>query len=103
MTGPEPGQADGWRGRAERWLRLETRWNRWWRSGILETGRTVRGIDVVVSTMSPFQSARPAGRLAGELGVPWVADLRDPWALDEMQVYETGSTVTSTSAGWGST
>jgi glycosyltransferase involved in cell wall biosynthesis len=90
VPGPEPAKAGGWRGRAERWLRLETQWNRWWRSGVLERGRTVREIEVVLATMSPFQSAGPAGRLARDLGVPWVADLRDPWALDEMQVYETG-------------
>ena len=29
-------------------------------------------------------------RLSRELGRPWVADLGDPWALDEMMVYPTG-------------
>jgi glycosyltransferase involved in cell wall biosynthesis len=90
VAGPEPGSADGWRGRAERWLRLETAWNRWWRRELVETGQRIRSIDVVLATMSPFQSATPAAALARRLGVPWVADLRDPWALDEMQVYETG-------------
>jgi glycosyltransferase involved in cell wall biosynthesis len=28
--------------------------------------------------------------LGRRLGVPWVADLRDPWALDEMQIYPSG-------------
>jgi glycosyltransferase involved in cell wall biosynthesis len=37
--------------------------------------------------MSPFETGSAAARLAAELGKPWVADLRDPWALDEMQVY----------------
>jgi glycosyltransferase involved in cell wall biosynthesis len=37
--------------------------------------------------MSPFESGAAAARIAARLGVPWVADLRDPWALDEMQAY----------------
>jgi glycosyltransferase involved in cell wall biosynthesis len=39
--------------------------------------------------MSPFESAAAAAELARRLAVPWIADLRDPWALDEMQVYPT--------------
>jgi glycosyltransferase involved in cell wall biosynthesis len=39
--------------------------------------------------MSPFESAGSAAELARALGRPWVADLRDPWALDEMMVYPT--------------
>jgi len=39
--------------------------------------------------MSPFNSAVVAGRLAEKFRVPWVADLGDPWALDEMMVYPT--------------
>ena len=89
IHGTEPGAAAGWRGRAERWLRLETAWNRWWRRGIVERGSSIPHVDVILATMSPFQSATPAAVLAQRLGVPWVADLRDPWALDEMQVYET--------------
>jgi glycosyltransferase involved in cell wall biosynthesis len=46
-------------------------------------------IDVVLATMSPFETSLAASRLAQRLGVPWVADLRDPWALDEMIVYPT--------------
>jgi glycosyltransferase involved in cell wall biosynthesis len=39
--------------------------------------------------MSPFESGEAAAKLAGKLQKPWVADLRDPWALDEMAVYPT--------------
>jgi glycosyltransferase involved in cell wall biosynthesis len=39
--------------------------------------------------MSPFESGLAAAELGRRLGKPWVADLRDPWALDEMQVYTT--------------
>lgn len=89
VPGPEPGGSDGWRGRRERWLRQETPWTRWWIDGAIAAGSQARDIDVVLATMSPFQSTRVADALARRLGVPWVADLRDPWALDEMQVYET--------------
>jgi glycosyltransferase involved in cell wall biosynthesis len=44
-------------------------------------------VDAVLATMSPFSTSRAAARVAARLGVPWVADLRDPWALDEMIVY----------------
>jgi glycosyltransferase involved in cell wall biosynthesis len=37
--------------------------------------------------MSPFQDARVAGNISRQLCIPWVADLRDPWALDEFHVY----------------
>jgi glycosyltransferase involved in cell wall biosynthesis len=47
----------------------------------------VSPVDVVLATMSPFDSCAAAERLARHHGVPWVADLRDPWALDEMRVY----------------
>jgi glycosyltransferase involved in cell wall biosynthesis len=39
--------------------------------------------------MSPYSSADAAVRLARGLDRPWVADLRDPWALDEMMLYPT--------------
>jgi hypothetical protein len=84
---PEPREADGWHGRAERWLRLRSAWSRWWIEGATAVGRRVPKIDVVLATMSPFQSAEVAASLSQALGAPWVADLRDPWALDEMHVY----------------
>ena len=39
--------------------------------------------------MSPWESGEAAARVAGELGRPWVADLRDPWALDEVMLFPT--------------
>jgi hypothetical protein len=39
--------------------------------------------------MSPFSSAVVASRIAEKLRLPWIADLGDPWALDEMMVYPT--------------
>jgi glycosyltransferase involved in cell wall biosynthesis len=87
LDGPEPAASGGWQARRERWLRADTRWARWWTEGAVEAGRGLRGISLVYATMSPFESGRAAARLAAQLGVPWVADLRDPWALDEMQVF----------------
>ncbi|TAE75323.1 MAG: hypothetical protein EAZ65_07050 [Verrucomicrobia bacterium] len=45
--------------------------------------------DLIFATMSPFDTAPGAAELAAEFGIPWVADLRDPWALDEWQIYPT--------------
>ncbi len=41
----------------------------------------------ILVTMSPFDDALIAAELARKYNLPWVADLRDPWALDEFQVY----------------
>jgi glycosyltransferase involved in cell wall biosynthesis len=88
---PEPLPSSAWRKRAERWLGVEERWARWWAHGLLETGRQATGdVDLIYAWMSPFETAAPAGRLARELRRPWVADLGDPWALDEMFVYPSG-------------
>ncbi|HEV3403788.1 MAG TPA: hypothetical protein VG073_05830, partial [Gaiellaceae bacterium] len=81
--GPEPDARTGWPGRAERWFGLERPWSRWWVEAAVAAGReAAAGCDVIFATMSPFESAEVAARLALETGKPWVADLRDPWALD---------------------
>jgi glycosyltransferase involved in cell wall biosynthesis len=87
---PEPAaESTRWRGRLERWLRLPTAWSEWWVRGAIETARAAGPVDLVFTSMSPFESTRVAATVAAERGVPWVADLRDPWALDEMRVYPT--------------
>jgi glycosyltransferase involved in cell wall biosynthesis len=90
--GPEPRRRKGWPARAARWLRLRPPFSRWWVEAALEAGRraaTDVDVDVVYASMSPFETAEAAARLARELGKPWVADLRDPWALDDWLVYPT--------------
>jgi glycosyltransferase involved in cell wall biosynthesis len=65
---------------------------RWWVEGAIRTAIDVDNgsdIDVVYASMSPFESGRTAAVLAARFGVPWIADLRDPWALDEMREYPT--------------
>ena len=77
-----------WRGRAERWLGLRSPFARWWTPALVDTATsTADDVDLVFATMSPFESADAASTIAARLGVPWVADLRDPWALDEMFAY----------------
>jgi glycosyltransferase involved in cell wall biosynthesis len=88
--GPEPEARTGWHARAERWFGLERPWSRWWVDAAVAAGREAAAqCDVIFATMSPFESAEVAGRLSVETGKPWVADLRDPWALDEMFAYLT--------------
>jgi glycosyltransferase involved in cell wall biosynthesis len=89
LPGPEPARADGWRGRAERWLGMPPRWGAWWSAGVRSTALAVGPVDAILATMSPFESTAPAAALAAELDTPWIADLRDPWALDEMTAYPT--------------
>ncbi len=83
VPGPEPARG----GRAERWLRRPSAWTHWWVNGAREALAGLNEIDVIVATLSPFEGVRAAADAAAALGVPWVADLRDPWALDEMTVY----------------
>jgi glycosyltransferase involved in cell wall biosynthesis len=87
---PEPAFPAAWRRRAERWLMLGAEWDRWWIDGVLRMGEEIRDVDVVYAYMSPFSTAEGAARLAERLGVAWVADLGDPWALDEMMIFPTG-------------
>jgi Glycosyltransferase len=46
-------------------------------------------LEAIFVSMSPFSDAAFATALSKRCGIPWVADLRDPWALDEFQVYRT--------------
>ena len=87
VAGPEPPGGDAWRRRAERWFWLPRRWDRWWIDGVLKTAREVGEVDLIYASMSPYSTAEAAVRLSRERGTPWVADLRDPWVLDEMMVY----------------
>lgn len=89
VPGPEPPLSRGWRRRGERWLRLPAPFSAWYRDGLLAAGRGAGAVDLVYASMSPWESGEIAVRLARELGVPCVADLRDPWVLDEMAVYAT--------------
>jgi glycosyltransferase involved in cell wall biosynthesis len=93
IDGPEPRSSAGWRHRAERWLRLRDAWTRSWIERSTELGiEAARQTDVqlVYAWMQPYASAEAAARIAEATRKPWVADLGDPWALDEMMIYPTG-------------
>jgi glycosyltransferase involved in cell wall biosynthesis len=92
VSGSAPGLSRGWRRRSERWLARESPLGRWWREGAASAGlESVDGVELVYASMAPWQSGDAAAALSKALGVPWVADLRDPWALDEMVVYPTAA------------
>ena len=87
---PEPGQTARMRQRLERWLNVPSHWAKWWQDGVLEVTKHVGEFDLILASMAPFDSAHVAARLAQRHRVPWIADLRDAWALDEMAVFPTG-------------
>jgi glycosyltransferase involved in cell wall biosynthesis len=91
VPGPEPGPSSRRRDRIDRWLglRLERPWSRWWIDNATEIAAARTDVDVVYASMSPYESAWVAQQASSRLNVPWVADLRDPWARDEMQVFPT--------------
>src|SRR5712691_1659760 len=87
VAGPEPEQ-EGAGERLQRWLRIKSAWSRWWIDGAVATGvRAGPKADLIYAWMQPYESAAAAARLASQLRKPWVADLGDPWAFDEMIAY----------------
>lgn len=86
VPGPEPAPSGRLRNRWERLGRRDSAWVRWWREGVVRLGKQ-SGVDLIYTIMSPFSSAEASLALSRRLGVGWVADLGDPWALDEMVVY----------------
>jgi glycosyltransferase involved in cell wall biosynthesis len=92
LPGHEPASSTGWRHRAERWLRLRDPWTRRWINGsthlAVEEARAAN-VDLVYAWMQPYASAEAAAQIAREIERPWIADLGDPWALDEMMIYPT--------------
>ena len=88
VAGTEPGESRlrHWSGRL---FAVPFPFSRWWPEAAFEAGEDA-DVDLIFATMSPFESGAAAARLAAESGKPWVADLRDPWALDEWRTYPTG-------------
>jgi glycosyltransferase involved in cell wall biosynthesis len=89
VPGPEPHsnpREDALRSR----LLLTPRTLQWWvreaTKLAVEVGRE-REIDLVYASLVPYATAEAAVQIAAALGTPWVADLQDPWALDEMWLY----------------
>ncbi len=92
IGGAEPAGPSGWRGRINRWLRIRSAWSRWWTRGIIDMAAEpdMSSVDVILASASPYDTLEAAAKLSRRLGKPWVAGLRDPWALDEMMIYPTG-------------
>ncbi len=84
--GPEPTTSVS---RVRRLLGGCTPFGRWWSTAAVLAAAEAPDVAAVVATMSPFESASAAACIAEQLDIPWIADLRDPWALDEMTVYPT--------------
>lgn len=60
----------------------------WWIDGACSLGAQVGAdCEAVLVSCVPYETAFAGVRLARELGLPWIADLQDPWALDEMWLY----------------
>lgn len=90
VAGTEPAGPTGLAARLALLRPGPDRWVRWWIEQSVALGRQVgAGADVVLASCAPYETALAGARLAAELGVPWVADLEDPWALDEMRLYPT--------------
>lgn len=89
-TGPIPQTNGKWTTKVGRWLAAPGEFSRWWvRAGADAAAKSLDGARLIFATMSPFSTAEVACQVARRNKIPWIADLRDPWALDEMQIYPT--------------
>lgn len=83
-----PPSGSKFRRRFERLFALPDSFSRWWfRSATRLAQPAIKEMDLIFATMSPFESAAVAAEVSRISGRPWIADLRDPWALDETVVY----------------
>lgn len=75
--------------RMRRKLRLHTDADEWAHAAAERAVQLAKEekFDAAVITMSPYACYRIGERLQREVGLPWVADLRDPWALDAWRVF----------------
>lgn len=90
-SAPPPGEASSTR--LTRLLGRSTPRFRWWREQARAEGLAAarkHGARAVFITASPFEGISAAADIAESLGLPVVADLRDPWALDETISHPTG-------------
>lgn len=85
---PEPQPPSGLRASVHRWLRRPAAWTRWWWEGASAVALgIVDTTDLIYVQMQPYDTAEVGAWLGHASGKPWVADLLDPWALDEMWIY----------------
>jgi glycosyltransferase involved in cell wall biosynthesis len=90
VDGRMPPDRSGMSARLARWLEQPSPWVNWWVKSARETARSLDGpFDLILANLIPYETAFAAAKLSRELRIPWVADLEDPWALDEMRVAPT--------------
>jgi glycosyltransferase involved in cell wall biosynthesis len=83
VEGPEPAPGGFYR---ERMLGIPGPLEQWWVGASARLACEVgRDADVVYASCLPYRTAFAGAQVAKRLGLPWVADLEDPWALDEMR------------------
>ena len=90
VAGPEPSIKGGWPRRLERVMDRRSAFSRWWTEGLTDALQRVRAdIELVYASLVPYDTAFPVAEFARRMHLPWIADLQDPWALDEMWIYPT--------------
>ena len=88
FDGQAPNSSAGIRRKAETWLARPNPFASWWFKAATELASSrADGARLIFTTMSPFESAAAAAESSRRLGIPWIADLRDPWALDDFVAY----------------
>jgi glycosyltransferase involved in cell wall biosynthesis len=91
VQGPEPPMSSGIRAAIERRLLIPGPVARWWHRGLVDLGTRVGAdCDVIYGSLIPYTTGDAVAELAARLRKPWVVDLQDPWALDEMWLYPSG-------------
>ncbi len=74
--------------RASRLLGTTSPFGKWLSEGLLRLSETLDAApDVLLVSLAPYEALAPALSMARKWGCPIVADLRDPWALDEVRIY----------------
>ena len=88
--GPEPTIKSGWPRRLERVLGRSSAFSRWWIEGVLDAADHIDAdVCAIYGSLVPYDTGFAVAEIARRLDKPWIADLQDPWALDEMWIYPT--------------
>jgi glycosyltransferase involved in cell wall biosynthesis len=83
----EPALPTKWEDRTERWMFHRSPWTSWLIDEFSTTACSLPHVAALWAVMPPYGLAEAAARASTRLGVPWIADLGDPWALDEMLLF----------------
>lgn len=65
---------------------------KWWTTAvkrICQNAVQIEKPDIICVTVSPYSAAEAACAVARKYNIPWVLDIRDPWALDTKNYYPT--------------